>query len=220
MHIIERKETMTEEKEIEIQEIEGDKKKEALVKDKGLYFRKREAELDQRYLKGDELLDMQEYINNHIYFYRQFVPFFDVRPGEIYYADFPVGFGAEIHGKHPVVVLHRSPCKNPMITVVPLTSGSCHEMSDVDLGIIEGLAKGSKHSVAVINQTRSIDKRRIVPEYAIKILREREATEPIEPSTRTKVCSVKVRRLEPRKFTLLRRKVDWYINDNNINKDK
>ena len=202
MHIIERKETMTEEKEIEIQEIEGDKKEEALVKDKGLYFRKREAELDQRYLKGDELLDMQEYINNHIYFYRQFI------------------YETEIHGKHPVVVLHRSPCKNPMITVVPLTSGSCHEMSDVDLGIIEGLAKGSKHSVAVINQTRSIDKRRIVPEYAIKILREREATEPIEPSARTKVCSVKVRRLEPRKFALLRRKVDWYINDNNINKDK
>ena len=110
---------------------------------KELYFRKRGKELNQRYLEGQDLLNMKDFINKHIYFYRNFEPVFKVEPGEIYYAEFPVGFGSEIHGRHPVVVLTRSGVKCPIMSVVPLTSKGVNTVSDYDLGVIKGLSKNA-----------------------------------------------------------------------------
>lgn len=194
-------------------EEEGEERKE-------LIFKKRAVELKQRYLNGEELLNMQNYINRHIYFYRCFEPAFEVKPGEIYYADFPVGFGAEIHGRHPVVVLNKSGAKYPMMTVVPLTSKSCNPVSDYDLGIIKGLSKDGAHSVAVINQTRSIDKRRVVVEQAIRLLKAKEKNNPINPDEEIIVTETKVCRLSADQLTKLKNKIKRFIGYNKISSHK
>ncbi len=181
-----------------------------------LTFRKRKEELKQRYLEGDELFDMKRYINKHIYLYRNFEPTFEVEPGEIYYADFPVGFGSEIHGRHPVVVLNKSGVKYPIMTVIPLTSKSCNKVSDFDLGVIEGLSKNNEHSIAVINQTRSIDKRRIVVEEVIDSLMARERKNPCEPGEEIRIETLKICRLPKEKLDHLRNKVKRFIGYNKI----
>ena len=187
---------------------------------KELIFRKRQKELPQRYLKGQDLLDMQDYINKHIYLYRNFEPTFEVKPGEIYFADFPVGFGSEIHGRHPVVVLNKSGVKYPIMTVVPLTSKSCNKVSDYDLGVIEGLSKNNEHSIAVINQTRAIDKRRIVVEAVIDNLLARERKNPCEPGAEIRLETLNICRLPSDKLTKLRNKVKRYMGYNKITTKK
>ena len=183
---------------------------------KELIFRKRDKELPQRYLKGDELFDMQKFINKHIYLYRNFEPAFVVEPGEIYFAEFPVGFGSELHGRHPVVVLHKSGVKNPVMTVIPLTSKDANVVSDYDLGEIKGLSKNHEHSIAVINQTRSIDKSRLVKEQNIGILRARQNKNPSEPGTEVRIDSFKVSRLPKDKLDKLKRMVRRFMGYNKI----
>ena len=183
---------------------------------KELVFRKRNEELPQRYLKGQDLLDMQEFINKHIYLYRNFEPAFAVEQGEIYFAEFPVGFGSEIHGRHPVVVLNKSGVKHPMMTVIPLTSKSCNIVSDYDLGVIKGLSKNNEHSVAVINQTRSIDKRRLVMESVIDTLRYRENKKPSEGGTEKVLDTIKICRLPKSQLEKLKNMVKRFIGYNKI----
>ena len=200
----------------QIQQIEDEEEDQLVDLRRELIFRKRAKEIQQRYLKGDELLAMRDFINKHIYFYRNFEPRFEVKPGEIYYAEFPVGFGSEIHGRHPVVVLNKSGVKQPMMTVIPLTSKSCNKVSDYDLGVIKGLSKNNEHSVAVINQTRSIDKRRIVVEKVIDILQARESKNPSEPEAEIRIDTIKICRLPKDKMTLLRNKVKRFIGYNQL----
>ncbi len=187
---------------------------------KELRFRKREVELEQRYLKGEELLNMQDYINKHIYLYRNFEPTFEAKAGEIYFADFPVGFGNEIHGRHPVIVLNNSGAKQQIMTVIPLTSKSCNKVSDVDLGIIKGLSKNGQHSIAVINQTRSIDKRRLVIEQVIDVLQSRENENPSKPGQEIRLDSIKICRLPEDIMTIIRNKVKRFVGYNKITNKK
>lgn len=183
---------------------------------KELTFRKRAKELQQRYLKGEELLAMQEYINRHIYLYRNFEPTFTANPGEIYFSEFPVAYGNEIHGRHPVVVLNKSGAKQQVMTVVPLTSKSCNKVSDYDLGVIEGLSKNNEHSIAVINQTRAIDKRRLVIEKVIEVLQSRESKNPSEAGAEIRLDTIKICRLPKDKMTLLRNKVKRFMGYNQL----
>lgn len=181
-----------------------------------LIFKKRSKEIKQRYLEGQDLLNMKDFINKHIYLYRNFEPVFKVEPGEIYYAEFPVGFGSEIHGRHPVVVLTRSGVKCPIMTVVPLTSKSVNTVSDYNLGVIEGLSKNNEHSVAVINQTRGIDKRRLVVESCIDVLKSRQEENPSEPETQIRVDSFRISRLPRNKLKKLKELVRKYLDDGEI----
>ena len=183
---------------------------------KELYFRKRGKELNQRYLEGQDLLNMKDFINKHIYFYRNFEPVFKVEPGEIYYAEFPVGFGSEIHGRHPVVVLTRSGVKCPIMSVVPLTSKGVNTVSDYDLGVIKGLSKNNEHSVAVINQTRGIDKRRLVVESCIDILKSRQEENPSKKGSEIRVDSFRISRLPREKLKKLKELVRKYMDEGEL----
>jgi len=178
---------------------------------KHIIFKKREKPVNQRYLEGQELLDMRDYINDYIYFYRDFEPAFEVNKGEIYYADFPVGFGSEIHGRHPVVVIHRSGPTNSMMTVVPLTSKTANRVSDYKMGCIKGLAKKDENSVAVINQLRSIDKRRIVIQAAIEKLKDKELNNPLKAGEKTHVETLSICRLPEKDFDKLFKKIKRYV---------
>ena len=204
--MIEKEEEMKEETENEDEEVIR----------KELIFRKRDRELPQRYLKGQELLDMQDFINKYIYLYRNFEPWFEVDAGEIYFSEFPVGFGSELHGKHPVVVLNKAGVKCPVMTVVPLTSKGCNVVSDYDLGVIKGLSKNNEHSIAVINQTRCIDKSRLVKEIVLNVLRAKQFKHPSNPGDEVRLDSFKICRLPKDKLTKLRNVVKRYLGYNKL----
>ena len=202
--------------EKQIEEKEQTNKEETLIVRKKLTFRKRIKEFQQRYLEGEELLKMQAYINKYFYLYRNFEPTFVTNAGEIYFSEFPVAFGNEIHGRHPVVVLNKSGAKQQMITVVPLTSKSCNKVSDYDLGVIKGLSKNNEHSIAVVNQARAVDKSRLVLEHVIEVLQEREKENPTDAGVEISLDSIKICRLPKHKMTILRDKVKRFISNSQL----
>lgn len=95
------------------------------------------------------------------------------KPGDVITVNFGFNVGSEFGGRHYAVVLHKDFRTNRTLTVVPLSS--CKSKADVKwyntyLGIIPELNQPpywyskiteKKHTFAVINQTRAIDKMRI-----------------------------------------------------------
>lgn len=98
------------------------------------------------------------------FFYRYFDTKFAIRKGDIFVARFEDGIGCELTGDHYVLALLDSKENSQLITIVPLTSlkdkQSLNPASDLLIGVVDGINNG-KETVAVINQVRSIDKRRL-----------------------------------------------------------
>ena len=149
---------------------DNDRKKQKPSKEKKeLMMKKRRIPLAQPYFKGESAKHRNGLTNTHIFAYKYFEPVFAVKAGDVYLARFPIEYGSELHGDHFVAVLLDSPVACPLVTVVPLKSEKAKEInpaSDIRLGVIEGINNGRK-TIAVINQTRAIDKRRLLSEEAI-----------------------------------------------------
>ena len=92
----------------------------------------------------------------------------DVKKGEIYEIDWGVNVNAEFSNRHYGVVLRDSNEYDPLVLVCPLKTNKKggHPASDIDLGYIDELQSEHK-TLAVINQTRTIDKMRIFSKHAI-----------------------------------------------------
>lgn len=95
------------------------------------------------------------------------------KAGDIVFAEFGYNVGREYGGPHYAVVIEDSPLRADMIMVVPLSSLAPHETkekvhpNDQFLGEIPELnqiarSRPGTKSFAVINQTRSIAKERII----------------------------------------------------------
>ena len=124
---------------------------------------KRRVPLRHDYLKGKDAEKRIVEINQLIYFYRFFETRLAIKKGDVFLARFGYECGNELNGNHYVVALLDSSPINQVVTVVPLKSDKGRPLnpaSDVMVGKIEKL-NNTKDAIAVINQIRTIDKRRL-----------------------------------------------------------
>ena len=124
---------------------------------------KRRVPLRHDYLKGKDAEKRIVEINQLIYFYRFFETRLAIKKGDVFLARFGYECGNELNGNHYVVALLDSNPINQVVTVVPLKSDKgkpLNPASDVMVGKIEKL-NNTKDAIAVINQIRTIDKRRL-----------------------------------------------------------
>ena len=115
-----------------------------------------------------------------------------------------------------------SPSVNPLVTVVPLKSEKAKEInpaSDIRLGVIHGINSGHK-TIAVINQTRAIDKRRLLSEEAINTLHSLVKKNLLKDYE--EVCAEVINnyRLTKEQYYLLKKKAVGYIKNNYITHDE
>lgn len=86
----------------------------------------------------------------------------DIKKGEIYEFDWGINVNAEFSNRHYGVVLKDSSAINPLVLVCPLKTKkkAINTWPSMDLGIIDCL-NTEKETLAIVNQTRSIDKLRL-----------------------------------------------------------
>ena len=134
---------------------------------------KRRTLMRIQFLKGDEARKHCNTINGYIFFCRNLETRFALKRGDVLLANFEFECGCEINGPHYVAVLNDSSELSQIVTVIPLKSKKegkpLNPASDVYLGEIENLVNG-KEAVAVINQIRTIDKRRFYAKGTIDTL--------------------------------------------------
>ena len=199
-----------------------DKEKQKPTKEKKeLMMKKRRIPLAQPYFKGESAKHRNGLTNTHIFAYKYFEPVFTVKAGDVYLARFPIEYGSEIHGDHFVAVLLDSPVACPLVTVVPLKSEKAKEInpaSDIRLGVIEGINNGRK-TIAVINQTRAIDKRRLLSEEAISALHSLVKKNLLKDYEEVCAEVINCYRLTNEQYNLLRKKAIGYFKNNYISHD-
>ena len=199
-----------------------DKEKQKPTKEKKeLMMKKRRIPLAQPYFKGESAKHRNGLTNTHIFAYKYFEPVFAVKAGDVYLARFPIEYGSELHGDHFVAVLLDSPVACPLVTVVPLKSEKAKEInpaSDIRLGVIEGINNGRK-TIAVINQTRAIDKRRLLSEEAISALHSLVKKNLLKDYEEVCAEVINCYRLTNEQYNLLRKKAIGYFKNNYISHD-
>lgn len=201
---------------------DNDKEKQKTAKEKKeLMMKKRRIPLAQPYFKGESAKHRNGLTNTHIFAYKYFEPVFAVKAGDVYLARFPIEYGSELHGDHFVAVLLDSPVACPLVTVVPLKSEKAKEInpaSDIRLGVIEGINNGRK-TIAVINQTRAIDKRRLLSEEAISALHSLVKKNLLKDYEEVCAEVINCYRLTNEQYNLLRKKAIGYFKNNYISHD-
>lgn len=201
---------------------DSDKEKQKPAKEKKeLMMKKRRIPLAQPYFKGESAKHRNGLTNTHIFAYKYFEPVFAVKAGDVYLARFPIEYGSELHGDHFVAVLLDSPVACPLVTVVPLKSEKAKEInpaSDIRLGVIEGINNGRK-TIAVINQTRAIDKRRLLSEEAISALHSLVKKNLLKDYEEVCAEVINCYRLTNEQYNVLRKKAIGYFKNNYISHD-
>ena len=188
---------------------------------KEIIMKKRRIPLAQPYYKDKAARTLNGLINSHLFAYKHFETAFRVDAGDVYLARFPAEFGSEIHGDHFVAVILDSNQMNPLLTVVPLKSEKAKEInpaSDIRLGVIEGINNGRK-TIAIINQTRAIDKRRLLSEEAISALHSLVKKNLLKDYEEVCAEVINCYRLTNEQYNLLRKKAIGYFKNNYISHD-
>ena len=141
------------------------------VEKRELVITKRRIPLLRDYLKSLEAKRHVNAINRMIYFYRNFETRFEIQRGEVFIVGFEFECGNELNGSHFVVALLDSSPLSQLVTIVPLHSAKMDKelnpASEVYIGEIPGVTN-TKRAVAIINQVRTIDKRRLFDKAAIE----------------------------------------------------
>ena len=183
--------------------------------------RKRRIPLYQPYFKGVQAKRNNGLINQQIFVYKHFETSFNVKAGEVFLARFPIEFGSEIHGDHFVVALLDSSPLNPLMTVIPLKSEkgkALNPASDIRIGVISGI-NNNKRSIAVINQIRSIDKRRLINESSINALHSQFRENSIGEYQEVCVQMTNVYRLTNEQLKLVRKTAIGFLISNYVSHD-
>lgn len=141
------------------------------VERKELIITKRRIPLLKDYLKGSNAKKHVNAINRMIYFYRNYETRFEIKRGDVFVVGFEFACGNELNGSHFVVALLDSSPISQLVTVVPLHSAKMDKelnpASEIYIGEIPGVTN-TKRAVAIINQIRTIDKRRMFDKAAIE----------------------------------------------------
>ncbi len=183
-----------------------------------LIVKKRKAPLAHPYISNAAVMKYKGEANTRLFAYKYFDTAFSVKAGDVYLARFPLDYGAELHGDHFVAVLLDSTKANPLVTVVPLKSEKAKALnpaSDIRMGIIRGINSGHR-TVAVINQVKGIDKRRLLSEEAINGLHSQVQKNLIGDCE--EVCAEKINkyRLTPTQLRILKKVTLCYIKSNYV----
>ena len=148
----------------------------SLIKEQKMDFKelkviRRRIPLIKDYLKSDKAKKHVNAINRMIYFYKNFETRIELKKGDVFTANFEFMCGNELNGSHFVIALLDSSAISQVVLIVPLHSLKqgyvLNPASDLLLGTIPGIANG-KESIAIINQIRVIDKRRMFDKAAIE----------------------------------------------------
>ena len=174
---------------------------------------KRRVPLKHDYLKGDEARKHVIEINQLIYFYRYFETRLAIKKGDVFLARFGFECGNELNGNHYVVALLDSNAISQVVTVVPLKSAKgkpLNPASDVMVGKIEKL-NNTKDAIAVINQIRTIDKRRLFDAQTIARLGSHMSTEMIGEYSELTIQTKRIYRLTEEQFSKIHKAAEEYV---------
>ena len=174
---------------------------------------KRRVPLRHDYLKGKDAETHVTEINQLIYFYRYFETRLAIKKGDVFLARFGLECGNELSGNHYVVALLDSNPISQVVTVVPLKSAkgrSLNPASDIMVGEIENL-NNSKEAIAVINQIRTIDKRRLFDAQTISHLSKYMSSEMLGEYSELTVQLKKIYRLTDEQFKKIHKAAEEYV---------
>ena len=174
---------------------------------------KKRVPLKVGFLKGEEARRYVVSTNELIYFYKNFETRIAIKRGDVFVARFVFECGNELHGDHFVAALLDSSPLNPVVTVVPLKSAKGRPLnpaSDILLGNIEGIENG-KESVAIINQIRTIDKRRLFDTEVLKHLERYLSNEMLGEHSLITCQFKKIYRLSDGQYRKMHKAVEEYI---------
>ena len=174
---------------------------------------KRRVPLKHDYLKGEDARKHVVEINQLIYFYRFFETRLAIKKGDVFLARFGFECGNELNGNHYVVALLDSSPINQVVTVVPLKSAkgkALNPASDVMVGKIEKL-NNSKDAIAVINQIRTIDKRRLFDAQSIARLSNYFSSEMLGEYSELTIQTKKIYRLTDEQFNKIHKAAEEYV---------
>ena len=174
---------------------------------------KRRVPLKHDYLKGDEARRHVVEINQLIYFYRYFETRLAIKKGDVFLARFNFECGNELNGNHYVVALLDSNPISQVVTVVPLKSAkgkALNPASDVMVGKIEKL-NNTKDAIAVINQIRTIDKRRLFDAQTIARLSSYMSSEMLGEYSEITIQSKHIYRLTNEQFNKIHKAAEEYV---------
>lgn len=174
---------------------------------------KRRVPLRHDYLRGKDAEAHVTEINQLIYFYRFFETRLAIRKGDVFLARFGFECGNELSGNHYVVALLDSNPISQVVTVVPLKSAKgkpLNPASDILVGEIENL-NNSKEAIAVINQIRTIDKRRLFDAQTISHLSNYMSSEMLGEYSELTVQLKRIYRLTDEQFKKIHRAAEEYV---------
>ena len=174
---------------------------------------KRRVPLRRDYLKGDEARRHVVEINQLIYFYRYFETRLAIKKGDVFLARFGFECGNELNGNHYVVALLDSNPISQVVTVVPLKSAKgkpLNPASDVMVGKIEKL-NNAKDAIAVINQIRTIDKRRLFDAETIARLGSYMSSEMLGEYSELTIQTKRIYRLTDEQFKKIHKAAEEYV---------
>ena len=174
---------------------------------------KRRVPLKHDYLKGEDARKHVVEINQLIYFYRFFETRLAIKKGDVFLARFGFECGNELNGNHYVVALLDSSPINQVVTVVPLKSAKgkvLNPASDVMVGKIEKL-NNSKDAIAVINQIRTIDKRRLFDAQSIARLSNYFSAEMLGEYSELTIQTKRIYRLTDEQFHKIHKAAEEYV---------
>ena len=175
------------------------------------------------YIRGENAKRHINALNRNMFLYRFFDTRFELSRGEVFLAYFQYECGCEIDGPHFVVALQTSGKLNQLVTVIPLTSykkeRELNHSSEIYIGQIPGVANG-KETIAIINQLKTIDKRRLYDKASVlnfnNRLRNQEAKDYEEITIQNKY----IYRLSTEQFNKIFRAVLDYLRFGYINPDE
>ena len=174
---------------------------------------RRRVPLRHDYLKGKDAEAHVTEINQLIYFYRFFETRLAIKKGDVFLARFGFECGNELSGNHYVVALLDSNPISQVVTVVPLKSAkgrALNPASDIMIGEIEKLGN-SKEAIAVINQIRTIDKRRLFDAQVIAHLSKYMSDEMIGEYSELTVQIKRIYRLTNEQFKKIHKAAEEYV---------
>lgn len=180
---------------------------------KNLIVIKRRQPMKYDFLKGEAAVKYVTEINQQIYFYKHFETRIDIKKGEVFLARFGFECGNELSGNHYVVALLDSKPINQLVTIVPLKSvkgKTLNPASDVMIGEIKNLYN-SKEAIAIINQIRTIDKRRFFEPQTIAHLSKYISSEMISECSEINVQPKRIYRLTNEQYEKIHNAVKDYV---------
>ena len=184
---------------------------------------KRRIPINRDYLRGEHAKKHVNAINRMIFLYKFFDTRIEIKRGDVFLAYFEYQCGCEIEGPHFVVALQGSSLLNQVVTVVPLSSWKkdreLNPASEIYIGKIPGVANG-KETIAIINQIKTIDKRRMFDKASVEHFNNYANTRPIGNYGEIRIQNKLIFRLTDEQYRRIQKAVIEYATNGYIKHNK